>query len=401
MRPVAILGVGMTRFGQFPERTLNDLAREAIWEAMDDSGVDPRSIGIAYVGNSYAGILQNQESGRAVTLVRNAGLGGMAMIHVESGSASSSLALHEAWLAVGSGRYDVALAVGAEKLHIPGDPARSIAAISTSGEFASEMGMTWMAELWMGFEAAMERNGWSILDVARVAEKNLRHASLNPRAEVRTPLSADEILAARRVVGPVTRPMCASASVDGAAAAIVCSEEVARRYAASWVRIAACSLRGARWFDEEEAKHVPGVLSMDLAPEVFAEAWQVAGVEPKDVDVLQVHDAMAGEELVAYEAMGLCAPGDGARLVAEGRTALGGDLPCNTDGGLVGRGHPIGATGLAQVCEVTWQLRGQAGDRQVYHRGRPPRVAAVQNAGAQASTGGAGIGASIGIVLTR
>jgi acetyl-CoA acyltransferase len=392
----------MTPFGEFPGLTLYDLARTAIWEAIDEAGIDPRALGIAYLGNCYAGMLQGQDSGRAVTILRNAGLGGMGMIHVESGSASSSLAFHDAWLAVGSGVYDVALAVGVEKLHVPGDPARSIAAISTSGErfVAGEMGLTWMGELWMGLERIMDRYGWTREDFARVAAKNTRNASLNPRAQVRTALSTEEILQARTIAGEITRPMCAAASVDGAAAAILCSDEVARRLSRGAVRVASCAVSGARWFDEDEAARVPGLLSMDMAPEVFAAAYERAGIGPEDVELVQCHDAIAAEELVAYEVMGFCGPGEGAGLVADGRTAIEGDLPTNTDGGLVGRGHPIGATGLAQVCEAVWQLRGEAGRRQVTHDGRPPRVAAIQNAGAQAVSGGSGIGASTGILLT-
>jgi acetyl-CoA acetyltransferase len=325
----------------------------------------------------------------------------MAMVHVESGSASASLAFHEAWLAVGSGMYDVAIAVGVEKLHFPGDPTRSITAISSSGErfVAGEMGLTWMGELWMGLERIIEKYGWTPEDLARVTEKSLHNASLNPRAEVRKALTIAEILQARPIAGAITRPMCARASVDGAAAAILCSEEVARKHSGSKVRVGACALSGGRWVSDEEAAKLPGLLSMDLVPEVFATAYERAGIGPSDVELMQCHDAIAAEELVAYEVMGLCAPGEGARLVADGTTAITGSIPTNTDGGLVGRGHPIGATGLAQICEAVWQMQGRSGTRQVLHSGRFPRVAAIQNAGAQSVTGGSGIGASTGIIL--
>jgi acetyl-CoA acetyltransferase len=258
-----------------------------------------------------------------------------------------------------------------------------------------------MGELWMGLERIVERYGWTREDLARVAEKNLRNASLNPRAEVQTALSLEQILGARPIAGEITRPMCASASVDGAAAAILCSPEVARRHLTDAVRVGTCAVSGARWFNEEEAERAPGLLSMDLAPEVFATAYNRAGIGPEDVELVQCHDAIAAEELVAYEVMGLCAPGEGPKLVVDGRTAIEGRLPTNTDGGLVGRGHPIGATGLAQICEAVWQMQGCAGNRQVRHEGRPPRVAAIQNAGAQAVTGGSGIGASTGIILVK
>lgn len=401
MRPVVIAGAGMTKFGRLPDQSLEDLTRGAVWDAIDDSGIDPRRIGIAYLGNSFAGVLQGQESARAVTLLRNAGIGGMAMIHCESGTASASLAVHGAWLAVGSGEFDVAIAVGVEKLYVPGDPAASIAAISTSGErfVGQEMGLTALAGVWMEVEAVMERYGWTPTDIARVAEKNHRLGALNPRGESEHPTSIEEILGGRSVIGPLTRLMCASAAVDGAAAAILCSEEVARQAGAQRVELAACSLRGGKWMDDAEKERTPGLLSMDNTAEVFSEAYERAGVGPQDIDVFEAHDAIAAEELVSYEAIGLCAPGDGAGLIRDGRTDIGGDIPCNTDGGLVGRGHPVGATGLAQVCEMVWQLRGQAENRQVRHSGRLPRVAAIQNAGAQSVSGGEGVGASVGMLL--
>ena len=403
MRPVTIAGVGMTRFGKLPDKALEELAREAIWDAIDDCGVDPRRIAIAYVGNCYAGILQGQESGRAATIVRNAGLGGMAMVQVECGTASASLALHEAWIAVGSGQYDVALAIGVEKLYFPGDSARSIAAISTSVErfVSSEMGLTPLSMLAMDVERLMERHGWTLEDLALVAAKNHRLGAMNPRGESQVPLTVEEILSAPRVIGAMTRPMCASAAVDGAAAAVVCSEEMARRLSRPAVEIAAFSMTGGRWMDEPELAQLPGLSTMNLTRELFANAYEHAGIGPEDIGLFLVHEAISAEELVAYEVLGLCGPGEGARLIHDGTTELGGVSPCNTDGGLIGRGHPVGATGLAQVCEAVWQLRGEAEDRQVRHHGRLPHAAAIQNAGAQTFSGGEGVGTSLGMVLKR
>jgi acetyl-CoA acetyltransferase len=403
MRRVKIVGVGMTKFGRLPDHSLEQLAREAIWDAIDDCGLDPRRIGIAYVGNCYAGILQGQESGRAATIVRNAGLGGMAMIHVECGTASASLALHEAWTAVGSGQYDVALAVGVEKLYIPGDTPRSIAAISTSIErfVSSEMGLTPLSMLAMDVERLMQRHGWTLEDLALVAEKNHRLGAMNPRGESRAPLTVDEILNAPRVIGAMTRPMCASAAVDGAGAALVCSEEVARELSKSAVEIAAFTMTGGRWMDEPELAQLPGLSTMNLSRELFVEAYRRAGIGPEDVGLFLMHEAISAEELVGYEVVGLCGPGDGARLIRDGITALDGLSPCNTHGGLIGCGHPVGATGMAQICEAVWQLRGESGDRQVRHQGERPNTAAILNAGAQTFSGGEGVGTSLAMVLKR
>jgi acetyl-CoA acetyltransferase len=403
MEPVYLLSVGMTPFGQFPARSLDDLTRQALWEALDDASLSPRDLQIAYLGNSFAGMLQGQESARAVTILRRAGLDGIGMVHVETGSASSTMAMHAAWLAVGSGMYDIALAVGVEKLHIPGDPTRSIEAIASSSErfVTEEMGLTAMADIWMGIQHNMERYGWTRRDLARVAAKSLHNASVNPRAEVRQALGVEEILAARRIVGEITRPMCASASVDGASAAILCSERVAHRYTGDRIKVSAMAVTGARWMSEAEREASPQLLTMDQVPEVFAAAYEQASIGPAEIELAQCHDAIAAEELIAYQAMGFCAPGEGPRLVADGVTAVGGAIPTNTDGGLVGRGHPIGATGLAQVCEAFWQMKERAGARQVRHAGRAPRTAAIQNAGAQAITGGSGVGVNVAMILER
>lgn len=405
MRNVVVLGVGMHAFGKFPNKNLNDLSREVIWNAIHDSRIDPREIGVAYVGNSYAGILQGQESGRAAVVIRNSGLGGMPMIHVESASASGSIAFHESLLAIRSGMCDMALALGVEKLYVPGDPSASIAAISTSGErtVAVDMGLTWIADLSMSAQRLMDKYHWTIEQIAKVAHKSRYNASLNPLAEVQEPLSLEEILNARVVAYPVTRPMCASAAVDGAAAAILCSEEMARRHTRNGaVTVAACVLKGGEYVPPGEIDTLPGMLSMDLTPQVFAEAYERAGIGPEDVDLAQCHDSISPEELLAYQVMGFCKPGEEGKMIDEGRTTLTGDIPFNTDGGLLARGHPIAATGLAQVCEAVWQLRREAGKRQIAGRkGTGPRVAAIQNAGAQTVAGGSGIGVSVGIILKR
>ncbi|MDO8567278.1 MAG: thiolase family protein [Dehalococcoidales bacterium] len=405
MRDVAVIGVGMHKFGQFPQESFKDLGREAIWHAIRDAGIDPKAINIAYVGNCYIGILFGQESARAAVVVRHAGLGGIPMIHVESGTASSSIAFHEAVNAVASGNYDVALAVGVEKLFFPGDPGKSMAAISTSAEKAvgTDMGLSFVAELAQAIRALMDKWGWTQEQMAKITAKNLYNASLHPYAEVHNPLTVEQILAARVVAYPLTRPMSCSAAVDGGSAAIVCAKSIARRFTSKpLVDVAAIHYKGGRFVPPAEMDKEPGMISMDMTPQVFKVCYEKAGIGPKDVEIAQCHDAMAPEELLAYQTMGFCAPGEEGKMIDEGRTTLRGDIPMNTDGGLTARGNPIGATGLAQVAEIVWQLRGEAGARQVAGKdGKGPKVGAIQNAGGGPVGPGGGVGCSVGIILKR
>ena len=404
MDDVVVIGIGMHPMGKFADVTLGALARHAVWEAIEDAGVDPRLLDIAYVANCYHGFFTGQGDAVAPVAIGYTGLSGLPMCHVSGGSASATVALHEAAMAVGSGQYRMALAVGVEKQYVPGDPAKSISAIATSGEriVALDMGLTWVGEMTMGARRLMERYGWTREDFALIVEKNRYHGSLNPLAEIQEPISAADVLTARQVAYPLTRPMCASAAVDGAAAMIVCTRATARALgAAGTPRIAAMSLRSTPYLSNSKEDTRPGIPSMNDVPEVFAAAYERAGVGPEDLELVQVHDAIAPEELLSYQVLGLCEPGDEAGLLRSGATRLGGTVPVNTDGGLLSRGHPIGVTGLAQAYETVLQMRGQAGARQVRYGsdGETPRVAAVHNAGARGGAAG-GVAVTTGLIFT-
>lgn len=402
MDQLCVVGVGMHRFGKFPDLRIQDLARVAIWDAIEDAGIDPRLIDIAYVANCYSGLFTSQHDAVAPMVVKYAGLTGMPMIHVMGGSGSGSAAFHEAAIAVGSGQYRFALAVGVEKIYAPGDPARSISAISTSADqtISGEIGLTMVGELTMSARRLMERYGWTQRDFALIAVKNRANGALNPLAEIQEPLTIEQVLAARVVAEPLTRPMCAGAAVDGAAAAIVCTLPTAKELGlltVPWIR--SMVLVGGRYLSNRAVDTRPGMLSMDEAPRAFATAYERAGVGPEDLEMALVHDAVAPEEMLAYQVLGLCKPGDESSLLHSGATSLAGRVPFSTDGGLLARGHPIAATGLAQVYEAALQLRGRAGSRQAYPRdGHPPRIAALQNAGAQGGAGG-GVAVSAAILL--
>jgi acetyl-CoA acetyltransferase len=393
----------MHPFGRFPARSVPALARDAIWAALHDAGATAQTPEIAYVANCYIGFFTGQHDAVAPMVIGRAGLNGMPMVHVEGGGAAGSVAFHQAVLAVKSGEYRCALAVGVEKLFVPGNPSISISAIATSGEadVATSMGLTWVGGLSMDSRRMMERYGWTQHDFALVASKNRTNAAANEEADRQEEISPEEVLAARVVAHPLTRPMCAGAAVDGAAAVLVADAATARQLRSGrHPSVAGMGVVGGRYISNRVEDPRPGMLSMDEAARAFALAYERAGIVPDDVDLAQVHDSVAPEELLAYQALGFCPPGEEAKLLHSGATRLGGRIPVNTDGGLIGRGHPIAASGVAQVVETVRQLRGSAGPRQVGEaKRRRPRVGAVQNAGAQGGPGG-GVAVSAAFLMT-
>ncbi|MCW2496848.1 thiolase family protein [Jatrophihabitans sp.] len=402
MSEAYVVGTGLHPFGRYPELTVPQLARTAIWNAVRDGGVAAKDIDVAYVANCYNGYFTGQADALAPLVFGRAGLSGMPMIHVAGGGAAGSVAVHQAALAVLSGQYRMALAVGVEKVFVPGNPAASISAIATSGEqtTATQLGLTWVGDLTMSARRLMTRYGWTARDFAMIASKNRGHAAANSDAELQSAISVEEVLSARMVAPPLTRPMCSSAAVDGAAAVLIADAETAARIGSGrHPRIAAMGVVGGQYRSNRLPDDRPGMLSMDEAGRAFALAYERAGIGPEDVDLAQVHESIAPEELLAYQVMGLCPPGDEAKLLHSGATTLGGRVPVNTDGGLIARGHPIAASGVAQVVETARQLRGTAGARQVEYQGRLPRVGAIQNAGAQGGPSG-GVAVSAAFLLS-
>jgi acetyl-CoA acetyltransferase len=374
MRDVVVIGVGMHRFGKHLAKSLKDLGREAIWAAIDDAGIDPRQIGCAYVGNSLGGLLTGQEGIRGQVILHEAGLDEIPVINVENACASGTTALRGAWLEVAAGTCDVALAVGVEKMFV-GDTARSLAALASDseGELA-RMGMqfsaTYAAHPKYNLRGRMDQYGWTAQDFAEVVVKNSRHGALNPYAQHQRALSAEDVLASPMIAEPLTLYMCSSIG-DGGAAAIVCSRDKAEALSDSIpVTIAAAKLRSGHLFTSDD--------SYSSLRQMMEELYEEASVGPEDLDVLEVHDAMAPVELLVYESLGLCQPGEGPKLIRDGTTTIGGEHVVNPSGGLTSRGHPVGATGLGQVAELVWQLRGQAGARQAKER---PLTALAHNQG--------------------
>jgi acetyl-CoA acyltransferase len=375
MREVVIIGVGAHPTGRFMEKPLKAIAYPAIWGALNDAGVAPADLQAAYVGNSLGGLLTGQEGVRGQVVLQHSGITGVPVVNVENACASAMTALRGAWLEVASGAADVALAVGVEKMNV-GDSARTIGALSAVSELdLSEMGMQFTTSYAIhpkiNLKARMHDYGWTIRDFAKPAVKNSSNGALNPLAQYRRPLTIEEVIQSRIVVDPLTLLMCSSIS-DGAAAAVVCAMDVAPRFTSKLsIRIASCVLRSGEY-------RLPDDKRPDSATTTAFAAYEQAAIGPEDLDAIELHDAMAPAELMLYERLGLCHPGEGPKLIDDQITTLRGRQPVNPSGGLCSRGHPVGATGLLQICELVWQMRGEAGARQIEPR---PKVTMAQNQG--------------------
>ena len=343
------------------------MAIEALDAAVADAGPDTPRIEAIFFANALSGLLTGQECVRGQVALRHSHYGGIPTVNVENACASGSTALHLACMAIDAGQYETVAVVGSEKMSHP-DKRRSIAALAGAADVdlladAPEDHSVFMDSYAERALGRIERFGWTPADFARVVVKNRLHAVHNPDAQFRKTMTVDEVLSSRMITEPLTLPMCSPIG-DGAAALVLTATP---NGAASAIRVRASALSAT-------GGPAPG----SVVQRASATAREQSGLSAEDVDVIEVHDATASAELEAYEHLGLAAPGEGNRLIAEGRTVLGGALPVNTGGGLLSRGHPVGATGVLQVVELVAQLRGRAGERQV---DLEPRLALAQNAG--------------------
>jgi acetyl-CoA acetyltransferase len=386
---VKIAGVGMTRFMKYPDKGLKELGGEATHAALTDAGLELSDLDAAVVGNCAAGLVTGQESIRGQVILASIGLGKIPIINVENACASGSTALSQACTMVRAGFYDVVLALGVEKLTHE-DKARSFAAFagamdvdelaqmmadlasaakaSGEGAGAGESRSMFMDVYARAARDHMANYGTTVEQFAAVSAKNSYHGSLNPRAQFGQELSVQDVLNDRPIVAPLTRSMCSPIG-DGAAAAIVVSDQKARELGISRPVTIVSSVMHSGW------NHALG--EPDTVMLCAEEAYEEAGIGPEDLDVVELHDASAPAEIIAYDALGFCPKGEGGPLVESGATKLGGRLPVNTSGGLLRKGHPVGATGLAQIVELTEQLQGRAGRRQV----EGARIGLAQNGG--------------------
>jgi acetyl-CoA acetyltransferase len=346
----------MTRFGVHPERSNAQLAREAGLAALADAGISFRDVGEAFVGYLFGGVMAG------IRAMKEFGLTGLPATHLENASATGLVAFREAAYAVASGRCEVAMALGFDKMSEAtrgggrGQGRDAIDSVILPAAYFSLWAMRRMHE-----------RGTRPEHFARIAAKNWNHGALCPWSD-RQPdhrVTAEEVLASRKIAEPVTAMMTCPVD-DGAACAVLASRAFARRLRPGRPLV---SVRAAVLQTETYARgHTflgPVVGPPSMSRDTARLAYEQAGLGPADVSIAYCHDAFANEELEYYELLGFCPEGDAEKLVEEGATELGGRIPFNTDGGLIARGHPGGPTGLAQIHEIALQLRGEAGPRQV------------------------------------
>jgi acetyl-CoA acetyltransferase len=390
----------MTPFGKYPERNMKGLAEEATMAALAHAGIDKPDIEMAFVGNAYQGIVTGQESIRGQVVLRPMGIGNIPVVNVENACCSSAAAFQLAWLDIAAGLHETGLCLGMEKMFME-DREKRLKLFSASADvevvemFVQALkaekekkrkeaeargeadsgkkkkkveGSAFMEIYAMATRMHMDKWGISQKQLAVICAKNHDHSANNPYAQYRTPMTVQEVLDSPEVAFPLTRPMCSPVG-DGAAAVVLCSGDYLKKIGASKpIKILATVQGGGmdRNFDDP-----------DLTDRLSKVAYDTAGVGPGDIDVAEVHDATAFGELRATEGLGFCEPGGGGVFAEQGHSTLGGRLPVNPSGGLECKGHPVGATGAAQIAELVWQLRGEAEGRQVENA----RIALAENGG--------------------
>ena len=375
MNDVAIIGVGLHPFGRFGPKSAIDMGAEAVRSALGDAGVEWKDVQFAF-GGSFEVDNPDAVTGRL-------GLTGIPFMDVYNGCATAATALQLTADAIRSGQYDIGVAVGMDK-HEPGaftsDPV-DYGAPPWYGEIGHFLTTKFFA---MKINRYMYDFGISHETLAKVAAKGYRNGVLNPNAFRRKPISEEEILGSRMLNYPLTQYMFCSPD-EGAAAVVLCRADLAKRFTSTPIYLRATTLRTRR-YGAFEVHASWAAVEQDAAPTVYASraAYELAGIGPDDVDVIQLQDTDAGAEVIHMAENGFCADGEQEQLVADGATEITGPMPVNTDGGLIANGEPIGASGLRQVHELVLQLRGTAGERQVPGS---PKVGYAQLYGAPGTAG--------------
>ncbi len=384
----------MIRFNKYPDKTVRSMAEEAIELVLRDASLSREEFQAVFFSNTFWGMFSNQHSIRGQVILRGMGIDRIPVTNVENACAGASTALHLAYTGIRAGMYDVALALGSEKISHP-DKSLSLGAYASCMDVENfmehinmimEVGKTFKVAIPEGQTAPgegrsifmdayataarwhMDRFHSTQHQLAVICSKNHWHGSLNPLSQYQKPMSVEEVLTDKPVAYPLTRSMCAPVG-DGSAAAIVCSEKYLSKLTnARPVKILASVL--GQGVDR-------GIDETDIGERLSREAYEMAAVGPDDISTAELHDATAFGELHQTEAMGFCPLGEGGSYAETGDTKLGGTKPINTSGGLECRGHPIGASGLAQIYEIVTQLRGEAGNRQV----EGARIGLAENGG--------------------
>lgn len=345
MRDVYVAGVGMIPFGKFPEARLADMGARAALAAIKDSDIPPERIAVAWCGHTRAGTVAGQR------ILAELGLTGIEIVNCDNACASGATAFRGVWHALAAGFYDCGLVLGVEHM------TQNVKGVIPPREDDLEgaLGRVMPSHYAFLAQGHMARYGTTREQMAKVSVKSHRNGALNPYAQYRKPVTIEEVLASRVISDPLTLLECCPTG-DGAAAAVLTATAPGRALKVK-VRASVLLSGKARQPDYDNT-------SSPLTVHASRLAYEQAGIGPGDVDVCECHDAFSIAELVHYENLGFCRPGEGGRFIAEGRSEIGGLVAVNPSGGLLSKGHPLGATGVAQIAEIVWQLRGEAGQRQ-------------------------------------
>ena len=354
MSDVYILGVDMIKFGRFPDRSVPNIGAEAALMALDDAGLGIEDMQALYCGNL------GQSSGMVgQRILQEIGQTGIPVVNCANACATGATAFREAWTSIKADLYDVVLAVGVEQM------GKGLLGGTGAGKGIPKEGLLGSGTMPAVFaEAGMEHSrnhGTTFEQFAKISVKNHHHSTMNPKAmyQIETPL--DDVMNAEMISYPNTKLMC-SVNVDGSAAAVLVSEKKAKELGMKRAVKVKASVITSDPYQERDLV-MPDVNT--CTRKAAKEAYEMAGVGPEDIDLVELHDCFATAEMLHYENLGLCKDGDAGRMIDEGEVALGGRVPVNVSGGLLSKGHPLGATGIANIYEVSTHLRGEAGERQV------------------------------------
>jgi len=355
MSDVYVVGTDMIKFGRFPERTVDDMGAEAALLALEDCGLTIADMQAVFCGNLF-----QASAGVGQRVLKQIGQTGVPVVNTANACATGATAFREGWTAIKAGLYDVVLCVGVEQM------GKGLLGGGGSGEGIPTEGLLGSGTMpsvfaHVGLEHT-RKYGTTFEQFAKVSVKNHHHSTLNPKAMYRVETPLEEVMGAEMISYPNTKLMC-SVNVDGSAAAVLCSEKKAKELGLlkRAVRVRASALASDPW-----TEHNLAAMDFNAVTRIAAKsAYEMAGLGPDDVDLIELHDCFATAEIVHYENLGLCKDGEAGRMIDNGETQLGGRIPVNVSGGLLSKGHPLGATGIANIYEVTTHLRGEAGERQV------------------------------------
>lgn len=351
MRDVFVVGVGQSDFGKTPERSVADMGGQAARAAIADAGIDPSQLQAVFSSRVYDAMITSQ------TIMKDLGVTRIEMVNVENACAGGSTAVRSLYKDIAAGFVDVGIAVGVESMTT--SPIAGKLIPPDKDDLDGQLGLSMPVLFALQAQRLMETHGATPEDFAQVSVKAHDFGALNPRAQYQKRFTVEDVLASRMIADPITLLQCCP-NTDGAAAVVMASADVARKCVDTPVRIAGSALVSGDYDFRR-----PDLTTFDLGTRAASLAYEQGGVSPSDVDVVELHDAFASEEIVHYEDLGLCARGEGVGLLRSGATSLGGRVPVNPSGGLLSLGHPLAASGVRVICNITDQLRGRSGASQV------------------------------------